>query len=206
MLAEADMGMTSAAMGNGAGDEQLLVRFYLHPKQNAPKSKEMGRPIFEDREYIEIIQPGNKDNIIRRPASELDKSRFPEHYRKWQARQTDEEQIEGTLLDHWPAVTRSQVAELKYLNIFTVEQLAGLSDSNAQGMMGVNLLKKRAAEYLDAAKNQANADAMLDLKATNERLQEQINTLMARQEAQYEDEDKAPAPRRRTRKKAPDAE
>src|SRR6056297_3549487 len=142
MLAEADMGMTSAAMGNGAGDEQLLVRFYMHPKQNQTKSKEMGRPIFEDREYIEIIQPGNKDNIIRRPASQLDLQRFPEHYKKWKARQTDEVHVEGTLLSEWPGATKSQVSELQYLNVLTVEQLAGLADNHAQGMMGVNLLKQ----------------------------------------------------------------
>ena len=201
MLAEADMGMTRSAMGDGSGDEQLLVKFYTHPKQNMTKTKEMGRPIFEDREYVEIIQPGNKDSIVRRPASELDLQRFPEHYRKWKARQTDEEHVEGTLLEHWPAVTRSQVAEMKYLNIFTVEQLAGLADNHAQGMMGINVLKKKAAEYLSASVTQATAEEMTELRDTNARLQAQMAELVARL-----DEDEAPTPRRRARKTTPDDE
>lgn len=205
MLAEADMGMTSAAMGNGAGDEQLLVRFYLHPKQNQAKTKEMGRPIFEDCEYIEIIQPGNKDNIIRRPASNLDLQRFPEHYKKWKARQSDEVHVEGTLLTEWPGATKSQVAELQYLNVMTVEQLAGLADNHAQGMMGVNILKQRAKAYLEASNTQKAADEMEELRNANARLQAQMEALQARLAADdYEDE--APAPRRRTRKKAPAAE
>jgi hypothetical protein len=206
MLAEADMGMTRAAMGDGSGDEQLLVRFYTHPKQNMTKTKEMGRPIFEDKEYIEIIQPGNKDSIVRRPASELDLQRFPEHYRKWKARQNDEDHIEGTLLEHWPAVTRSQVAELKYLNVFTVEQLANLADNHAQGMMGVNLLKKKATEYLDASKTQAAAEEIASLKVANEQLQKQMAALAAKMEDDTEEEEEAPAPRRRTRKSTPAAE
>jgi hypothetical protein len=202
MLAEADLGMTSMAMGDGgnAGDEQLLVRFYIHPLQNETRSKEEGRPIFEDREYIEIIQPGNKDSIIRRPASHLDYERFPQHYAKYKARTEGEETIEGTLLEHWPGVTRSQVEELRYLNIRTVEQLANVADSNTGGFMGMNLLKRRAQEYLDASSTQAHAEEMQALKDQNRQLAEQLAAMQAKIDALGDDE--VEKPRRRARRKA----
>jgi hypothetical protein len=171
MRAEADYGMTDLAHNTSRyhGDEVLLVRFFSHPKKNLAKSQEEGRPIFEDTDYIEIMQPGNKDSIVRRPASDRDKDRFAEHYRRYQARQT-EDHIEGTLLEEWPAISRAQCEELKFLNIRTVEQLAGLSDSNAQNIMGIQNLKAKAKQYLEAAKDNATAERFAALEAENEEM------------------------------------
>ena len=54
MLNEALHGTTDMAMNSqrSHGDETLLVKFFTHPKQNQLKSKEAGRPIFEDVPYI----------------------------------------------------------------------------------------------------------------------------------------------------------
>ena len=192
MIAEADNGLTSMAMNNGRynGDDTLLVRFYSHPKQNEAKSKAEGRPIFEDTDYIEIMQPGNKDSIIRKPAGELEKNRFPEHFRKYEARQS-QEHIEGTVIDEAPFVTRAQVEELKFLNVRTVEQLAGLSDSNAQGIMGIQALKQKAAKFLDTAKDTATAEALAEQKELNAALMERLEAL----------ESGEPAPKKRGRPK-----
>ena len=162
--------------GRHNGDETLLVRFYLHPKQNRVKSEAEGRPIFEDTDYIEIMQPGNKDSIIKRPATEMDKQRFAEHYRKYEARQS-QDHIEGTVIDQAPFVTRAQVEELKFLNIRTVEQLAGLSDSNAQGIMGIQALKQKAKDWLESASDNATKEALAEQKAINEALLARLDAL-----------------------------
>lgn len=204
-MLEADMGMTQQAMGDGSqsGDEQLAVVFYIHPKQNEEKSKEAGRPIFEDREYIRIVQPGNKENIIERPATEMDLARFPRHYQAFKQRVNDEEYVEGTRLEEWPAITRSQVAELKYLHVNTVEQLANLSDANTQGFMGLNLLKQKAATYLEASNVTKAAEEMESLRATNATMAEQLAALQARLDAMDEEPAK-PAPRKRASKATED--
>lgn len=180
MLQEADFGMTDLAMqsanGRYQGDQHLLVKFFKHPKLNQIRSKDENRPVFEDTDYIQILQPGNKDSIIIRPATKMDKSRFAEHFRKYEARQ-DEEYVEGTILEEWPGITRSQVEELKYLNIRTVEQLAQVSDSNAQNIMGVQALKQRAAEYLERSKETATADALAESKAEIEELRSMVEAL-----------------------------
>ena len=170
-LLEAEHGLTDLAMNNGRyhGDENLLVRFYKHPRQVTDASKEAGRPIFKDTDYIEIMQPGNKDSIIKRPATQMDKNRFPEHFRKYEARE-DQEAVEGTLLEEWAGISRSQVEELRYLNIRTVEQLAGTADVNIQGKMGLGPLKDKAVKYLETSKDGQIADRFAELEAKYEAL------------------------------------
>lgn len=170
-LAEAEHGLTDLAMNSGRyhGDENLLVRFFKHPRKDTQASEEAGRPVFKDTDYIEIMQPGNKDSIIKRPASKMDIDRFPEHYRRYQARE-DQEAVEGTPLEEWAAITRSQVEELRYLNIRTVEQLANAADVNIQNLMGIGVLKDKAAKYLESAKDDAIAEKFAELEAKYEAL------------------------------------
>ena len=181
MLAEADMSVTAMAMGGqsgqGAGDETLLVRFFNHAKQDSDKTAEAGRPIFVEVPYVEIRQPGNKDSIILRPASQMDIQRFPQHYQAFKNRTTEDESIEGSLLEHWPAVSRSQVEELRYMNVRTVEQLAGMTDTNAQGMMGLSMLRQRAKDYLEASTNQKAADELREARETCARLEAAVKEL-----------------------------
>ena len=200
-LMEADMGITNMAMDAGSnnrfqGDETLLVKFFSHPKLNQAKSADEGRPIYEEQPYIQIMQPGNKDSIIQRPATDMDKNRFAEHFRKFQARET-EEHIEGTLLENWPQITRSQVEELRFFNVRTVEQLVNMSDSNGQGLMGIGLLKQKAQAYLEDSDANAAKQALADQKAENEELRGLIAELSAKMDAQSEE----PAPKRRGRPK-----
>jgi hypothetical protein len=174
MLQEADSGLTDLAMqgaqGRYAADNNLVVKFYMHPRMNRLRSEEEGRPIFEEMPYIQILTPGNKDSIIQRPASEMDKRRFAEHYRKFEARIT-EEAVEGTLLEEWPGVTRSQVEELRYFNIRTVEQLVNISDGNAQNIMGFQMLKAKAEKFLEMSAKEAELERQEELLARLEALE-----------------------------------
>lgn len=180
---EADFSTTDLAMGNQArysGDETLLVRFYSHPRLKIVESESAQRPIYRDTDYVEIMQPGNKDSIVKRPATKRDKNRFAEQFRKYQARES-QEQIEGTLLQEWPAISRAQCEELKFLNIRTVEQLASVSDSNAQHVMGVSLLKEKAKKFLLTSKDVATTQALADSKAEMAELRAQMDELLAAQ-------------------------
>lgn len=206
MLQEADYGLTDTAFQNNsnnrfAGDNNLLVRFVMHPRMNQARSEEEGRPIFEEVPFVQIMIPGNKESQIFRPATKIDKSRFAEHYRKFEARVQDEA-IEGTLLAEWPGITRSQVEELKFFNIKTVEQLASMADSNGVAVMGINGLKQRAQEFL----LKANDNRMeTELQAAREELAALRARLDAKDAAEAApapngDAEEAPAaPKRRRR-------
>ena len=185
-MQEADYGQTAMAFGGNSGrfaaDENLLVRFYMYPKQNKQKSREEGRPIYEEVPFVHIMQPGNKESIIHRKATALDKSRFAEHFRKFEARES-QESTEGTPLNEWPGITRSQAEELKFFHVMTVEQLAGMSDTNAQNFRGVNGLKARAKAFLEVSSDNAAAEALAAAEARNEEQAALIADMAARLEA-----------------------
>jgi hypothetical protein len=192
MLQNDSQGFTEVAMNRsaGAGDDQLAVKFYLAPLQNQQKSKDEGRPIFEDKEFIKIMIPGSKSNVIDRVVRQSDFSRFPEHYRRFKAR-IDQDLVEGTRLEEWPGITRGQCEELKFFNVFTVEQLATLAASSAGNIMGIQALKTKATIYLDSSKDNATAEKFAELEAKYE-------ALLAR----VDNEEPAPKVKRKRRSKA----
>jgi hypothetical protein len=175
---EASYEQTQQAMGGSAGDETLLVRFYLEPMQDQAKTAEEGRPIFTDTPFISIMQPGNKDSVVIRPASEMDKARFPRHWSAFNDRQI-EELVEGTPLSEWPAMTRSMVEELKFKNVSTIEQLIGMSDTNTHGFMGINALKEKARKYLSMSSSEAAAEAVIRAEKRVAELESQVKELVA---------------------------
>jgi hypothetical protein len=178
-MQEANYGDTDTAMGTGGnGDEQLLVKFYLTPKQDMAASKLANRPIFADRLYISKKIPGDKSSEINRPVRDADKTRFPRHWAAYEARESQE--VIGTPLSEWTGITRSMVEEFRYLNIMTLEQLANMSDANSQGIMGIQALKEKAKKYLETAAEGAAAEA---LRAQLAERDEKIDALMARLEA-----------------------
>lgn len=157
MLEEADYGVTDLAMqreqSRYRGDENLYVRFFMHPIQDINKSREEGRPIFVDKEFVSIMVPGDKGNIVTRVARPDDINRFSRQYHAF--KNNMEEVLEGTPLDKWNFITPAQVEEMRHFNIRTVEQLANLSDVHAQNFMGIQVLKRRAKEYIEATKADA---------------------------------------------------
>lgn len=142
------------------GDEKLFVRFYTDAVENPKKSKETGRPFYEDTEMVEILIPGDKDNNIIAPAMAY-LPRFATRYKEWKAGH-NQDAISGTLLAEWPGgPSASMIKNLEVYGVRTVEQLAGISDGNLQGMgPGYLDLRKRAQAYLEASKGAASAQKM----------------------------------------------
>jgi hypothetical protein len=190
---EADATLTAMAMGQNPQD-RTFAQFYTRSVQDAKASLEAGRPIFSDKAYVKIMVPGDKDNIVDRPVRDGDKLRWP---RQWAAYEAKSEQpVEGTPLVEWPGLTRSQVEELAFFGIKTVEDLAAVSDSQAQKFMGIQKLKARAKAYLAEADKQAPFEMM---REENELLKNRIAAL----EAQLSGET---GPTKRRRKAEPDEE
>lgn len=187
----ADIGVDNMAQAVGQGlgpqarygaDSALMVQFYKHPKMDQERSKEEGRPIFKEVDFVRIMSPGNKENIIERQATDLDKARFVMQYQRYQA--NEEQGVEGTPLEEWPQITRSQVEELRYFNVRTVEQLVEMSDSNAQKFMGIQAMKQKAEEFLGAAKAPATQAELEQANTQIEQLRAQLDAvLMGQQEA-----------------------
>lgn len=155
-----------------AGDKGVFAKFYIHPKQNEEESAKAGRPIFDDKEYIEIFTPGALTNIVRRPASQQDKERFRAAYRAFKEKEDDSQS--GTHLSQVTFISKSQVEELAYSRIRTVEQLANVNDDVCTRIPGLYSLREKAKAYLEQAEKNAPITAM---QAENEELRAQLNAL-----------------------------
>ena len=136
------------------GDDRLAVRFFIKPARDAEKSDKEGRMVFRDVEYIQIMVPGDRDNILIRPAGEGDKRRFGKQYDDWK-RTNREETLVGTPLDLWGRLSLSQIEEFRYIGVRTVEQLAELNDNAMLRMPGAAELKRKAQAFVQAAKDEA---------------------------------------------------
>jgi hypothetical protein len=87
------------------------------------------------------------------------RQRFTKQYELFKKGQT--QAVDGTPLEMWPQMTVGLCAELKAMNVTTVEQLAGLDDGKAQRIMGSYDLRRKAQLFLDAAKGEAENNKMV---------------------------------------------
>jgi hypothetical protein len=116
------------------------------------KSKQAGRPVFEDREMVRIIIPGDRRSMVVEIVNDEHRQRWPKEYEAFTAGQ--EAPLDGTALADWPQISRARVEELAFFHIRTVEQLAALGDDKLQNLgMGAREERERAKVFLDVAKN-----------------------------------------------------
>jgi hypothetical protein len=126
----------------------------MHPG----KSREAGRAVYEERDFIRIHVPGDKTSVVHRQVTEQDAQRFADRYAKWKAGQA--EAVTGTPLSSLPTMTPSKVEEYKFFKITTVEQLADANDNLGQKFMGFHSDKQRAKAFLEVAANNAPIERM----------------------------------------------
>lgn len=131
-----------------------LLRFFTEPVHLPGKSAEEGRPVYVDRDFVGITNPGSRDEVVRKAE---DKAREDEYvawaYKKWKA--TQQQVVDGTPLEVVPWLTKGEVMELKGIAVHTLEALAEVPDTAMQRMMGLRDLSKKAKTYIAAAKDTA---------------------------------------------------
>lgn len=157
-----------------------LVEFYQGSVQSKSKSAEAGRPIFDDRVFVRIQTPGDTRTVIDRIATDQDRARFPKALSIYERGEKTAQ--EGTPLEEWPPVTRSQMMELKHVGIMSVEVLAEVSDANIQRLgPGYMQLRGKAQAFIASADAGAAATAWArerdDLLEQQRQMQEQIKAL-----------------------------
>lgn len=157
-----------------AADNKLHVRFYGRTEMHAAQSREAGRPIYEEIDFVEIMVPGDKHSIVDRHATELDKRRFSRQFAAYKAGKTD--QTIGTPLSALPFMSEAKAQEYKFFNITTAEQLSAAAESStaAGAIMGFNGDKQKATAYLQMAAGNA---PILQMQQSIEDKENQINAM-----------------------------
>ena len=154
-------------------DEQLMVKFFYKEVQNKAASLKEGRPIFRQKEYIEIRIPGKRDAQACRPATYADIQRFPRHHDAFKKRV--EAPTEGTPLSEWPVITRSLAEQLAFINVKTVEQLAAIGDAHIGPIMGGYGFRDKAKAWLERAGAERIEEEKADLLARIADLEARVN-------------------------------
>lgn len=131
------------------GDAQALVKFFPKSVIHGFKSQEAGHPVYMKKDYISVMFPGERDTVIRE-VKPTDKMRWP---RQWAAYEAGAEQeVEGTPILHLFPNDPEIADNLGAVKIKTIEQLAGLSDTQLLGIgMGAREFQNRAKRFLEGA-------------------------------------------------------
>ena len=139
-------GLNKQNQSRFANDGNLYVQFHIEPVMQELKSKQADRMVFEDKLFVRIMVPGDKHSIIDRQATSQDRQRFKKYLEAFQSGR-DQEAI-GTPLSVMPWLTPSMVAEYKYFNIHTIEQLANVADSAGQKFILFHEHKRKAEQFM----------------------------------------------------------
>jgi len=147
--------------------------FRMEAKQNKAKTLTEGRPIFDQVPFVTIISPGDNKNVPDTKVLDEHRQRWP---RQWEAFEKGLEQpINGTPINQWPILNNAQVAELKALNIHTIEEMASLSDGGTQQIVGLMTLKQQAIAHLATSKDDGVVYEALDKV---EKLEERMTAML----------------------------
>ncbi len=143
-------------------------------------------PVYRKIEFITIQIPGDKTLVVHRPIMAADKIRFRAQYEAF--KNASGEAVDGTPVEQLAEIKPSQVTDLKYVGVHTIEQLAKVPDSSPlMSMMGGVSLKQRASAWV--SKNRKASVVSQTNEALRERdvqiaeLQEQVKALIAATEA-----------------------
>lgn len=179
---ELDFDHRDMTKAEGDVDKNLAVRFYKMPLKNESESDKAGRPIYDDVDMIEIRVRGDRHNVIIRPTRPGDKKRFRGIWKEYEEGVTAK--VTGTPLAEWPPMSASMVEELKYLQFFTVEQLAEANDDVCSRVPGLVGLKNKARAFIEFAKGAAPIEEMqrkLDAeRSAREASENMVKDLVAR--------------------------
>lgn len=173
--------------------------FFVEPLEDGNATEKAGALRMYEQEMVRIHVAGDQFTVACQPVDAAIKERFAVQYGAWKTKKI-ERHVDGTPLKNWPLLSPLRVAEFESMNIFSVEHLAAVSDSNVNRMADGRIWREKAIAWLASAKDGAVA---AKYAAENERLREdsaekdkRIDDLAARLAAL---EEKRPVGRPRTR-------
>jgi len=166
-------------------DDLLSVEFYWAEPIDKWESEKQGKAVKMARQvFVRIMRPGDQLSILEVPARDDHKKRWPAKWLFFQMQEgmVAEAEIPGWKIEEWDELNADQVRELAHKRFQTVEQIAGASDAQVQGIgMGGLALREKAKIALrgkmgvEVKEELEKRDEKLEaLQAQNEALQKQM--------------------------------
>lgn len=162
----------------------IIPRFFDEQKRTNEMDAN-GLPVFRTIEFVELLIAGDRGNAPIKRVTEDIKRQFPNEYAQWKSKRVNPDMIgDGIPLSLWPLMPAEMAKALEYMNVFTVQQLAGLNDQaiSKPGAIGLRDMREKAKAFLDSAKSAAPIAKLekenTELRQRIELLQSQIDQLM----------------------------
>lgn len=184
-------------------DSGLYVEFFWNEPidgwASREKSNEAQRNVvvkLPKQPFVRIMVPGDKTSEFTCAVAENHKQRFPRQWLAWQIAEGligGEEDIPGWKLTEWEELNPEMCRELQYLRFQTVEQLAGASDKQIQGI-GIGGLQLREKSRV-ALRNKMGAETRIAIEARdaeNAELKEQMRAMQEQMAAFMEAQNAEP--------------
>lgn len=182
-----------------------LVLFFEEKAVKDERASRDGPAIFDTVHQVRVVVAGARGGegpvyeMWRRKHDGTEKigegfKRFAKPYGEWKDGKTPAHT--GTPLEQWPLMDVAMVATLKASHVYTVQQLAELSDGSLDTVLrrGGREWRAKAQTWLDEAKTAAgDAEArarIAKLEQDNKDLQKQVSELLKRQNTQGYDKPK----------------
>jgi hypothetical protein len=171
--------MNTFTEGMMPGPDGCILRFFYDTERNEQATIAEGRAIFDTVLSVDVITPGQKASTPRfeleRTWSEQSKKalglqtvskksykygEYAEQIERFK-KQEDIGDLGGTPLKEWPRIDRGLAATLMAANVYTVEALAALSDTNLDIIgMGARELRENAKAFLEQAAGNSDTSAL----------------------------------------------
>lgn len=130
----------------GYGDDKgVHAQFDDEFVKNEFRSEHEGRAVYDQFYCVELQWPGDNTKTFKHrfPITQTQNEWIERFSRQWEAFKNSKEQTpDGTPIELWPPLDKKRVFELKANKIYTVEQIAGLTDATGP-VIGMEWRKMR---------------------------------------------------------------
>lgn len=184
------------------------IQFEIRSIENREESQKAGHYVGEDVIYVRVHQPGQTTQVFEAKAEswiESKRNANDPHYDHYQRslenfKKGHEAPVNGTAVKDWPPASPTQVKVLHSLNVFTVEDLADITET-AIGKIGpgARALKQKAEQWIAVSESTGQiTERLSEFEVRMEEYQATIDTLLkANKELQskLDGMDQKPAPK-----------
>lgn len=154
-------------------DSTNVVIFYTRSVFNAAKSRAAGARHYDNETWVKMHPPGEKLNIIDRPATDFDKRKYPGQWNMFLQNKT--QVPEGTPIDLLFPNNPAVADNLRAFGVHTIQQCANLSAHALTTIgMGAQDWQNMAKQYLDSA---SNGSAFLAMRAELDKKDQELRVM-----------------------------
>jgi hypothetical protein len=176
-----DLGSTSpfATVNESGGIDYAQMNkgitpiFFIEAIPDDKATEAAGAVRMYEQEMVRIQVAGDMLNVATAPVDSAIKERFAAQYEAFKTKR-QARHIEGTPLKNWPMISALRIAEFEAVGIFSVENLAAVSDTNVVKLADGRVWREKAAAWLASAKDNA---VSVKYAAENERLRNDLEEM-----------------------------